>query len=136
MKSRGGDFVRQMPEATRDFTRLPSLANRLHLDLPLLGMLLAIAAFGLVVLYSANGQQFAQWQRQASMFGISFLLLFIVLAIWLLPKVWRGVVALFARLGRWLGRSPAPDRGASGEFEQAAQAAIADLGGRDLQPKA
>ncbi len=67
---------------------------------------------------------------------LGFLLLFVVLAIWLLPKVWRGVVALFARMGRWLGRSPAPNRDAPGDFAQASDAAIADLSGRDLQPKA
>ena len=67
---------------------------------------------------------------------LGFLLLFVVLTIWLLPKVWRSVVALFARMGRWLGRSPAPNRDAPGDFAQASDAAIADLSGRDLQPKA
>ncbi len=67
---------------------------------------------------------------------LAFLLLFVILAIWLLPKVWRGVVAVFTRLGRWLGRSQAPAGSAPEEFAQAANAAITDLGGRDLEPKA
>jgi hypothetical protein len=104
------------------------------------------------VLINASPEPFTNWGASVAedlmVFGgvwaaiyhpvpfLGFLLLFVVLAIWLLPKVWRGVAALFARLGRWLGRSPAPDRGAPGEFAQAAQSAIADLGGRGLQPKA
>ncbi len=104
------------------------------------------------VLINASPEPFTNWSASVAedlmVFGgvwaaiyhpvpfLGFLLLFVVLAIWLLPKVWRGVVALFARLGRWLGRSPAPERGASGDFAQAANTAIADLRGGDLQPKA
>ncbi len=35
--------------------------------------------------------------------------LFIILMIWLLPKLWRGVRKVFAVLGRWLGLSKEPD---------------------------
>jgi rod shape determining protein RodA len=38
--------------------------RRLHLDGPLLAALAAVAAFGLFVLYSATGENFAQWLRQ------------------------------------------------------------------------
>lgn len=38
---------------------------------------------------------------------IGALVLFILVAIWLLPKLWRGVRALFARIGRLFGREPA-----------------------------
>ena len=34
---------------------------------------------------------------------LALLGLFVLLAIWLLPKVWRGVRAVFRTLGRWLG---------------------------------
>lgn len=39
---------------------------------------------------------------------LSVLALLVALAIWLLPKLWRGVKAVFARLTRWLGGNP-PD---------------------------
>jgi hypothetical protein len=107
---------------------------------------------GTRVLINASPEPFTNWgasvTEDLAVFGgvwaavyhpvpfLGFLVLFVVLAIWLLPKVWRGVAALFARLGRWLGRSPAPGRSAPGDFAQAADTAIADLGGRDLQPKA
>jgi rod shape determining protein RodA len=41
------------------------LALRLHIDLPLLVLLVLICGLGLVVLYSASGESFAQVQRQA-----------------------------------------------------------------------
>ena len=48
------DYVRQMPHhGSRDMARRPSLAMRLHIDLPLLLLLLALTAYGLFVLYSA-----------------------------------------------------------------------------------
>lgn len=34
---------------------------------------------------------------------LALLALFIVLVIWLLPKLWRGVRTVLAKLGRWLG---------------------------------
>lgn len=37
---------------------------------------------------------------------LGLLLVFIVLAIWLLPKIWQGVKKLFALLGRMLGKAP------------------------------
>ena len=107
---------------------------------------------GTRVLINASPEPFTNWgasvTEDLAVFGgvwaavyhpipfLGFLVLFVILAIWLLPKVWRGVAALFARLGRWLGRSPAPGQSTPGEFAQAADTAIADLGGRDLQPKA
>jgi hypothetical protein len=43
---------------------------------------------------------------------------FIVLAIWLLPKIWRGVRAVFRRLSNWL--SPQPVTRADPPFTSAA----------------
>ena len=51
--------------------RQGSLA-RIHLDLPLLLGLLLICAFGLVVLYSASGQDISQVERQLLRFGLAF----------------------------------------------------------------
>lgn len=43
------------------------------------------------------------------------LALFLLLLVWLLPKVWRGVIGLFRAIGRLFGgdRDPAPDPGPS-----------------------
>lgn len=46
---------------------------------------------------------------------LGLLALFVLVMIWLLPKIWRGVVAVFRTVGRWLGMvkaPPAPDPGA------------------------
>jgi hypothetical protein len=44
---------------------------------------------------------------------IAALVLFILLMAWLLPKIWRGIRALFSRIGRLFGGKPrsAPDAG-------------------------
>lgn len=60
-----GDFVRQLPGASADFTRRPSLWARLHIDVPLLVLLLILAGFGLIVLYSASSQSLDTVYRQA-----------------------------------------------------------------------
>ncbi len=48
------------------------LSYRLHLDLPLLGGLLLLAAVGLGVLYSAGGESEALMQRQFLRLGVAF----------------------------------------------------------------
>jgi len=95
-----------------------SLANRLHIDLPLLAGLFLLMGFGLLILYSAAGESMAQLQRQAIRLGIAFLTM-IILA-WIPPRVYKkwtpfifssGVVLLigvifFGEIGkgaqRWL----------------------------------
>ena len=54
-------FVTGKAAPLGDFTRL---LRRLHLDGPLLGGLLLICAFGLVVLYSAVGEDMRLWVNQ------------------------------------------------------------------------
>lgn len=71
-----GDFQRQMPESSRDFGRAAPWSERLHLDLPLLFMLLLLSAYGLVVLYSASGGDTGAVQRQAVFLGIGFAAMF------------------------------------------------------------
>ncbi len=39
---------------------------------------------------------------------LGLLALFIAVMIWLLPKIWRGVVAVFRTVGRWLGFAGKP----------------------------
>lgn len=36
------------------------------------------------------------------------LILFIALVIWMAPKIWRGIRKMFAKIGAWFGKTPAP----------------------------
>ena len=47
----------------------------IHLDLPLLSALLLLSGFGLIVLYSASGQDIAQVERQAIRIGLALLVM-------------------------------------------------------------
>lgn len=51
------DFVRQLPDSGLKIQRKEGVGNALHLDVPMLLLLLTISAYGLVILYSAVGQQ-------------------------------------------------------------------------------
>jgi rod shape determining protein RodA len=64
-----------MPSASADLARQPGLAERFHIDVPLLVLLLALTLFGLIVLYSASGQQLGAVVRQ----GRYFLLAYVVM---------------------------------------------------------
>jgi rod shape determining protein RodA len=75
---RRGDFVRQMPESSRDFGPRVPLAERLHLDLPLAGILLLLCAYGLVVLYSASGRDLDSVLRQGAFMVVGFGTMFAV----------------------------------------------------------
>ena len=66
-----GDYVRQMPDGSADLARPPSAASRFHLDLPLLLLLMILTAYGLVVLYSASGQDMAKLVRRLSILPVS-----------------------------------------------------------------
>jgi len=69
--------VSYLPRQLGDLT--PTNPNRrqgllavFHIDLPLLAGLLLLAGFGLIVLYSASGENFAQVERQAVRIVIAF----------------------------------------------------------------
>ena len=49
-----------------------------HIDLPLLVGLLLLCGFGLIVLYSASGENMAQTQRQAVRIGVAFVVMLTV----------------------------------------------------------
>ena len=66
------EYVRQMPSAASDLARRPGISERFHVDLPLLALLLALTAYGLVVLYSASGQRLGAVIRQAEYFVIAY----------------------------------------------------------------
>lgn len=67
-----GDYVRQLPGGASSLSRGTGGGARLPVDLPLLGLLLALTAFGLVVLYSASGQQVEAVMRQVRFLLLGF----------------------------------------------------------------
>jgi len=60
-----------------DPNRRQGLLAGIHLDLPLLSGLLLLCGFGLVVLYSASGEDFGQVQRQMIRLGLAFVVMLI-----------------------------------------------------------
>ena len=72
-----GDYVRQMPDGSADLARPPSAASRFHLDLPLLFLLMALTGYGLVVLYSASGQDMGAVVRQGRYFLVAYVVMII-----------------------------------------------------------
>jgi rod shape determining protein RodA len=71
------DYVRQLPQGSADLARRPGTASRLHIDLPLLVLLLALTTYGLFVLYSASGQNMAAVERQGRYFLVAYIVMFI-----------------------------------------------------------
>ncbi|GAA5317019.1 MAG: peptidoglycan glycosyltransferase MrdB [Candidatus Pelagadaptatus aseana] len=67
-----------MPEASRDLRQPVSLSQRWHIDLPLLVLLLLLGGFGLLVLYSASGQNIYYMKRQIMFFILAFGVMFTV----------------------------------------------------------
>ncbi|MCW8195302.1 rod shape-determining protein RodA [Proteobacteria bacterium 005FR1] len=72
------DFIRRMPEASRDLQRRSSVWLRLHIDLPMLVLLLALTTFGLIVLYSASGESRYYVERQGKIFMLGYAAMFVV----------------------------------------------------------
>jgi rod shape determining protein RodA len=70
-----------------------SLTQRLHLDIPLLFGLMLLCGVGLIVLYSAGGQDMALIYRQATRMGLALLLMILVAQI---------SPARLARMSLWL----------------------------------
>ena len=72
------DFLRRMPEAS-DHLRSPrSLWQIIHVDPWLLALLLALTAYGLVVLYSAGGDNLALIKRQGLFLLAGYISMFMV----------------------------------------------------------
>lgn len=72
------DFIRQMPGYSGSFAQQSTLWQRLHIDFPLLLLLLGLTAYGLVVLYSASGQETHALYRQGTFFIIGYSLMLVV----------------------------------------------------------
>ncbi|GAB3093944.1 rod shape-determining protein RodA [Aestuariicella hydrocarbonica] len=73
-----GDFQRRMPEASRDLRRPVSVWQKWHIDLPLLLGVMIITIYGLVVLYSASGENLHYVRRQSVFIGLAYCVMFTV----------------------------------------------------------
>ena len=60
------------------FSRKKTLSERLHVDLPLLGGLIATLVLSLFVLYSASGQHYQMLLKQILHTGLSFGIMIII----------------------------------------------------------
>lgn len=67
--------MRQMPDSGTGFAQRRSFAARIHIDIPLLLLLLALTTFGLIVLYSASGQQMSAVVRQGRYFLVAYVIM-------------------------------------------------------------
>ncbi|WOJ97941.1 rod shape-determining protein RodA [Congregibacter brevis] len=72
------EYVRQMPENVGPLTRPPGVAAKLHVDAPLLVLLMLLTAYGLVVLYSASGQSMDAVVRQGRYFVLAYVVMFVM----------------------------------------------------------
>lgn len=70
------EYVRSLPDL--DLKGRPPLSYRLHLDLPLLMLLLVLCVGGLVVLYSASGGNAGMVWRQAGRILFGLIVMFVV----------------------------------------------------------
>ena len=74
-----GDYVRQMPDqGSADLARRPSLASRLHIDVPLLLLLMVLTVYGLIVLYSGSDSDMGAVVRQARFFALAYAGMFLI----------------------------------------------------------
>lgn len=72
------DFLRQLPGADGDFERRQALLRKLHIDLPLLALVLLICGYGLVVLFSAVDQNVDRLVSQSVRLGAGLALMLLV----------------------------------------------------------
>lgn len=75
---KGQDFLRRMPDAASDLRKPVGMWQRLHLDPFLLLLLLAICAYGLIVLYSGSGESWYSVKRQSAYFVVAFVVMWVV----------------------------------------------------------
>lgn len=70
------DYIRQLPGDSGDFGRATAVP-RLAIDLPLCALLLMITCLGLVVLYSASGQDAGAVMRQLRYFAVAWVVMLV-----------------------------------------------------------
>lgn len=81
------DFIRRMPNASYDLARRKSIWLQFRIDLPLLLLLLALTAFGLIVLYSASTDNESYVRRQIIFFSLAYTVMLVVAQVHLLALV-------------------------------------------------
>ncbi len=101
----GRDFVHRLPDSELAFARRQAWLWRLHVDLPLLLLVLLVCGLGLVVLYSAVDGDFDRLQTQAARLGLAFAVMLAVAQVpprslqrWSLPLYLVGLGLLVAVL--------------------------------------
>ncbi len=101
----GRDFVHRLPDSELAFARRQAWLWRLHVDLPLLVLVLLVCGLGLVVLYSAVDGDFDRLQTQAARLGLAFAVMLAVAQVpprslqrWSLPLYLVGLGLLVAVL--------------------------------------
>ncbi|MEX2130350.1 MAG: rod shape-determining protein RodA [Pseudohongiellaceae bacterium] len=72
------DFTRQLDNPTWEMGKRKSLSRFLRIDPPLLFSLLTLGAFGLMILYSASGENVNEIRRQAASLGAAVVCMIIV----------------------------------------------------------
>ncbi|SHF04983.1 rod shape determining protein RodA [Microbulbifer donghaiensis] len=72
------DYMHRLPDSHSSLSRPVSLSRRWHIDVPLLVLLLVLAAVGLGVLYSAAGGDVHYVKRQAVFMVLAFVGMFFV----------------------------------------------------------
>ncbi|HWK52943.1 MAG TPA: rod shape-determining protein RodA [Hyphomicrobiales bacterium] len=72
------DFSRQGSSVGAGLGRKRSIWSRLHVDLPLLCVLVVVLGFGLLVLYSATDGSVTELRRQAVFIGLAFVVMLVV----------------------------------------------------------
>mgnify|MGYP002858795602 CR=1 FL=1 len=65
------DFVRRLANSGYVYRPAGSVGDRLHIDFTMLGLLMAISAYGLIILYSAVGQETGPIVSQLGKLGVA-----------------------------------------------------------------
>jgi rod shape determining protein RodA len=93
-------FLRYAPRDGTTMQMQPGRWTRLHLDPWLLGLLFIASIFGLVVLYSASGQDVGMVTRQAISFGMAFVVMITLAQV--PPKMYEAFSPWFFGFGLFL----------------------------------
>jgi rod shape determining protein RodA len=93
-------FLRYAPRDGTTMQMQPGRWTRLHLDPWLLGLLFIATIFGLVVLYSASGQDIGMVTRQAISFGMAFVVMITLAQV--PPKMYEAFSPWFFGFGLFL----------------------------------
>ena len=72
------DFLRQLPDSTRHFSKSQGIWQRIHIDPILLLLLLTLTLFGLLVLFSGSGQSVSIMKRQVVFYVIAYCAMFTI----------------------------------------------------------